>query len=173
MTDTTKPNGDRDRQDLGVQYHVLPADDPLAALNILRAAAGLEPWPVQGHRAEMKEPRKLRPVTIEGPLRFVPVEEWAERHRRVGHHPHPTPTNENPERWDCECGGLWRILTLEQIRQKFAHLKRELRAGEQARRRAAKVEQDLRTAVPSPPRPPLRIADQYVAGPRRGKANGD
>jgi hypothetical protein len=35
MTDTTKPNGDRDRQDLGLQYHVLP-DDPLAALNILR-----------------------------------------------------------------------------------------------------------------------------------------
>jgi len=42
MTDTTKPNGDRDRQDLGVQYHVLP-DDPLAAPNILREAAGLEP----------------------------------------------------------------------------------------------------------------------------------
>ena len=112
----------------------------------------------------MKAPRKLRPVTIEGPLRFVPVEEWAERHRRVGHHPQSTPTNENPERWDCECGGLWRILTLEQIRQKFAHLKRDLSEGEQARRRAAKVEQDLRTAVPPPPRPPLRIADQYVAG---------
>ena len=82
----------------------------------------------------MKEPRKLRPVTIEGPLRFVPVEEWAERHRRAGHHPQSTPTNENPERWDCDCGGLWRILTPEQIRQKFAHLKRELREGEQARR---------------------------------------
>jgi hypothetical protein len=39
----------------------------------------------------MKGPRKLRPVTIEGPLRFVPVEEWAERHRRAGHHPQPTP----------------------------------------------------------------------------------
>ena len=76
------------------------------------------------------------------------------------------PTPENPERWDCDCGGLWRILTLEQIRQKFAHSKR-------AQGRAAKVEQDLRTAVPSPPRPPLRIADQYVAGPRRGKAIGD
>ena len=42
MTDTTKPNGDRDRWDLRLQYHVLP-DDPLAALNILREAAGLEP----------------------------------------------------------------------------------------------------------------------------------
>ena len=42
MTDTTKPNGDRDRQDLGLRYYVLP-DDPVAALNILREAAGLEP----------------------------------------------------------------------------------------------------------------------------------
>ena len=47
MTDTTQPNGDRNRQDLGLQYHALP-DDPLAALNILREAAGLEPWPAQG-----------------------------------------------------------------------------------------------------------------------------
>ena len=57
----------------------------------------------------MNEPRKLRPVTIEGPLRFVPVEEWAERHSRAGHHPQPTQTNENPERWDCECGGLCHV----------------------------------------------------------------
>jgi hypothetical protein len=64
------------------------------------------------------------------------VEAWAERHRRVGHNPHPAPTKENPERWDCECGHLWRILTAEQVRQKFAHLKRELREGEQAHRRA-------------------------------------
>ena len=47
MADTTKPNGDRDGQDLGLQYHMLP-DDPLAALNIQREAAGLEPWPAQG-----------------------------------------------------------------------------------------------------------------------------
>jgi hypothetical protein len=32
---------------LGLEYHVLP-DDPLSALNILREAAGLEPWPAQG-----------------------------------------------------------------------------------------------------------------------------
>ena len=42
MTDTTKPNGHRDRWDLRLQYHVLP-DDALAAPNILREAAGLEP----------------------------------------------------------------------------------------------------------------------------------
>jgi len=70
----------------------------------------------------MNEPRKLRPATIEGPWRFVPVEEWAERHRLEGHHPHPAPTDENPERWDCDCGGVNRILTGEQIRMKFAHL---------------------------------------------------
>ena len=60
----------------GLQYHVLP-DDPAEALNILRETAGLEPLAGAGHRADMKEPRKLRPVTIEGPLRYVPVEEWA------------------------------------------------------------------------------------------------
>ena len=121
----------------------------------------------------MKEPRKLRPVSIEGPWRFVPVEEWAERHRRAGHHPQFAPTSENPDRWDCNCGGLWRILTLEQVRQKFAHSKRGLSEGEQARQRPAKLEQDLRTAVQSAPRPPLRIADRYRAGPRRGMASRD
>ena len=28
MTDTTRPNGDRDHQDLGLQYHMLPAMTP-------------------------------------------------------------------------------------------------------------------------------------------------
>ena len=49
-----RPNhGRRDAADMPettshrLQYHVLP-DDPLAALNILREAAGLEPWPAQG-----------------------------------------------------------------------------------------------------------------------------
>jgi hypothetical protein len=54
------------------------------------------------------------------------VQGWAEDHRRQGHHPHPAPTDENPERWDCGCGGLWRILTPEQIEKKFAHLKRDI-----------------------------------------------
>ena len=27
----------------GLQYHILPTDDPLRALNILREAAGLQP----------------------------------------------------------------------------------------------------------------------------------
>ena len=42
MTDTTKPNGERGGQVSGLRYYVLP-DDPVAALNILREAAGLEP----------------------------------------------------------------------------------------------------------------------------------
>ena len=61
-------------------------------------------------------------VKIDGTLGFVHVEEWAERHRRDGHHPQPAPTNENPEQWECECGGVWRILTAKQIAIKFAHL---------------------------------------------------
>ena len=54
---------------------------------------------------------------------------WIERHREMGHHPYPSPTTENPERWECRCDpdakwtAVWRILTVEQIRQKFAHLK--------------------------------------------------
>ena len=50
------------------------------------------------------------------------TEVWAERHRQMGHDPHPAPTPDNPERWDCDCGGVCRTLTREQTRQKFAHL---------------------------------------------------
>ena len=52
---------------------------------------------------------------------------WIEKHREMGHHPYPAPTTENPERWDCECGYIWRILTEKQTRQKFAHLKNQKR----------------------------------------------
>ena len=115
----------------------------------------------------MKEPRKLRPVTIEGPLRYVPVEEWAQRHRDAGHHPYAAPTKENPGRWDCECGHIWRILTLEQITRKFAHLKHAAREAEQARQRAARLEKDLRTAIRPPLGPPLQLAERYAAGRSR------
>lgn len=56
------------------------------------------------------------------------VEVWAERHRCEGLHPHPAPTLENPEQWECKCDpdavwtAIWRILTVEQIRMKFRHL---------------------------------------------------
>jgi hypothetical protein len=52
------------------------------------------------------------------------VEEWAAHHRGQGHHPHPAPTHDNPEEWACDCGTVWRILTMEQTRQKFAHLRK-------------------------------------------------
>jgi len=48
--------------------------------------------------------------------------------------------------------------------QRWRHLKRELREGEQARRRAAKLERDLRNATPSPSHPPLPLAERYAAG---------
>ena len=58
------------------------------------------------------------------------LEEWVERHRLESQHPHPAPTQENPERWDCECGYIWRILTVEQLRMKFAHLKHRPRSAD-------------------------------------------
>jgi hypothetical protein len=63
------------------------------------------------------------------------VEEWAAHHRGQGHNPHPAPTRENPERWECKCDpdavwtAVWRILTPAQVRQKFAHLWSTARTG--------------------------------------------
>jgi len=47
--------------------------------------------------------------------------EWLAHHRDLGHHP-DSPTAENADLVCCHCGGMWRILTPEQIRKKFAHL---------------------------------------------------
>jgi hypothetical protein len=58
------------------------------------------------------------------------VEEWVAHHRGQGHNPLPAPTDENPEQWLCKCDpdatwtAVWRILTPEQVRQKFAHLRK-------------------------------------------------
>jgi hypothetical protein len=68
------------------------------------------------------------------------VEMWAERHRLEGHHPHPAPSDENPERWECKCDpdaawtSVWRILTAEQTREKFAKM-----FGDRARAREAGI----------------------------------
>lgn len=57
-------------------------------------------------------------------------QQWIDHHRSLGHDPYPDPTNENPERWECKCDAdatwtaVWRILTPEQVRKKFAHLRR-------------------------------------------------
>ncbi|MGV0618403.1 hypothetical protein ABQE58_26310, partial [Mycolicibacterium elephantis] len=62
------------------------------------------------------------------------VEEWVQEHGRRGHHPYPSPTADNPERWLCECPdaagtAVWRILTPRQVEQKFAHLGVALRGA--------------------------------------------
>ena len=55
-------------------------------------------------------------------------ETWIAAHQALGHDPHPAPTRENPEMWECKCDpdavwtAIWRILTPKQVRQKFAHL---------------------------------------------------
>jgi hypothetical protein len=41
----------------GLHYYVLP-DDPVAALNILRDAAGMEPWPDTDDRPVPDLPRR-------------------------------------------------------------------------------------------------------------------
>lgn len=78
------------------------------------------------------------------------LEEWVDRHSLEGHHPHPVPTHDNPEKWECDCGTIWRILTIEQMRQKYAHLtnrptpdhiadpRKYLRLREEKRREAEK-----------------------------------
>jgi hypothetical protein len=111
------------------------------------------------------------------------LEEWVERHRLEGHYPHPAPTGSNPERWDCDSGGLWRILTREQIMRKFAHLRkrptpalesqqRELQAhiaeiqAEQGQRNAALHKIDHSHISP------LRIAARYAGGRPRARRRG-
>jgi hypothetical protein len=62
-------------------------------------------------------------------------EGWIAKH----HRPVAAPTSENPEMWECDCPELpysksiWRILTPEQIRQKFAHLKHRRQPHDQSR----------------------------------------
>lgn len=63
---------------------------------------------------------------------------WIAHHRDLGHHPEHSPTPENPDLVCCNCGGIWRILTQEQIRQKFAHLGA---IAKKKRREAAEDEQ--------------------------------
>ena len=79
------------------------------------------------------------------------------------HHPYPNPTPENPERWDCECGGICRILTGEQIRMKYIAIKHAQRA-----RRASR-------STSSGSHKPEAIESaiyRYVIDPRRTKRGG-
>jgi len=82
------------------------------------------------------------------------VEKWVAHHRGLGHHPHPAPTEENPERWECKCDpdapwtAVWRILTPEQVRQKFAHLTRT-RSDADSKDKPRRVICSLGTAIRS------------------------
>lgn len=66
-------------------------------------------------------------------------ERWIAHHRAQGHEPYAARTRENPERWECKCDpdavwtAVWRILTPEQVRQKFAHLRSSARRAETLR----------------------------------------
>ena len=108
-------------------------------------------------------------------------EEWVAHHRCQGHNPHPAPTIENPERWECKCDpeavwtAVWRILTPEQVRQKFAHLSTRPTPARDAQRRELRAhiaeiqaEQENRNAalrnIDHSPIPPLRIVDRYAGG---------
>jgi hypothetical protein len=68
-------------------------------------------------------------------------EQWIAHHREHGHEPYAAPTKENPERWECKCDpdavwtAVWRILTMEQTRQKFAHLRKRPTPAPEARQR--------------------------------------
>jgi hypothetical protein len=59
VTDTSGPIGQ------GLHYHVLPKDDPVAALNILRQAAGLEPLSSPDH-SETRGCRRRHAIQSEG-----------------------------------------------------------------------------------------------------------
>ena len=99
-----------------------------------------------------------------------------------GHEPYAAPTRENPERWECKCDpdvvwtAVWRILTLEQISQKFAHLSKRPTPAREAQRRALEehiqeiqAEQETRNAFlqDTDLGPPLHPAPRYVAGRSR------
>ncbi|SPM32354.1 Mycobacterium rhizamassiliense ORFan [Mycobacterium rhizamassiliense] len=104
-------------------------------------------------------------------------EQWIAHHREQGHEPDAAPTRENPERWECKCDpdavwtAVWRILTPEQIRMKFAHLKHRPRSTNP---------DHLVPGVASPTNvPPLRISDRYAypaarpSAPRPGGLDGE
>ena len=104
-----------------------------------------------------------------------------------GPQPAPPADQREPERWECKCDpeavwtAVWRILTPEQVRQKFAHLSKRRTPAREAQRRELRAhiaeiqaEQEKRNAalhkIDHSPIPPLHIADRYAAavdlGPR-------
>lgn len=64
----------------------------------------------------------LATAIVSTDVKDTDMPEGAKHHRAQGHNPHAAPTEANPERWDCDCGAVWRTLTLEQVARKYAHL---------------------------------------------------
>jgi hypothetical protein len=137
--------------DRGLHYYVLP-DGPVAAVNVLREAAGLRPWREDGEEVGGDGAR-------EAGRGAMSCEKWVAHHRCQGHNPHPAPTIENPERWECRCDpeavwtAVWRIVTPEQVRQKFAHLSKRPNPAREAQRRdcgrtSPRFRQRRRNAMP-------------------------
>ena len=61
-------------------------------------------------------PRRPQRPTIRANRKSATIRRSRSRVRpRMGVNPHPSPTKDNPARWDCGCGHLWRILTVEQV----------------------------------------------------------
>jgi hypothetical protein len=63
------------------------------------------------------------------PLVASALEGWIEQHRALGHQVvrvepgDPRHTRSAESEGHCDCHGIWRILTVEQIGQKYAHMK--------------------------------------------------
>jgi hypothetical protein len=98
-----------------------------------------------------------------------------------GPQPAPRADHREPEPWECKCDpeavwtAVWRILTPEQVRQKFAHLSKCPTPAREAQRRELRAhiaeiqaEQEKRNAalhkIDHSPIPPLRIADRFAGG---------
>uniref|UniRef100_A0A0F5N2Q3 Uncharacterized protein n=1 Tax=Mycolicibacter arupensis TaxID=342002 RepID=A0A0F5N2Q3_9MYCO len=89
------------------------ADLDLAKLRYAAAEFGY--WPAT---SDDKHLAKLRDDND----RFDGVN-WIGRHRFRGHNPHPAPTRDSPERWDCDCGEVWPGHTSGQTSRRYAHLR--------------------------------------------------
>lgn len=113
-------------------------------------------------------------------------EQWIKHHLEQGHQPYAAPNCENPEQVECKCDpdapwtAVWRILTPEQIRLKFAHLRKRdpnrVLTPEEARRKRAfdahvaeiQAEQEERNkTMYRPSGPPLQLAVRYRSGRKK------
>jgi len=102
----------------------------------------------------------------------------------------PRRPTENPERWECQCDpeavwtAVWRILTPERVRRKFAHLSTRRTPARDAQRRELRahiveIRQSRRNAMPLcttsttvPSRPCVSPTDMRPGSPGPGATGG-